>query len=72
MEISNYNYDIIETDEKEYISKRCERALTKDKEYMDLEMNCNDQDIVQENAERICYMQGFKDAIRLCFATQKM
>jgi hypothetical protein len=50
----------------EYASKRCEKALRENKEYLSQEQDTNsDTDELQEMAEIICYKRGFQDALHL-------
>lgn len=56
----------MDKDFMEYVYKRCEKALTENNEYMELERNDDsDPDGVQARAEELCYIMGYKDALNL-------
>lgn len=56
----------MEKEHKEFIAKRCEKALLENQEYLEKERN-NDvsETELQEMAEVICYKKGFMDAMEL-------
>lgn len=53
----------MEKDFDEFVAKRCEKALTQNMEYMEIE---NDKNVTPEErqsmAEMLCYVQGLKDS----------
>jgi len=52
----------MDRDIKEFVYLRCERALEENKEYMEAEKSGKvDQDELQQQAEALCYLKGFKD-----------
>lgn len=52
-------------DFRQYVYRRCEKALIEDNEYMQLEQKAEDQDAIQARAEELCYMRGWADAMAL-------
>lgn len=54
----------MEKENYEYIAKRCEAALSNNKEYINLERSNAASEEVQEVAEIISYQTGFRDAVR--------
>ncbi|NLK29233.1 MAG: hypothetical protein GX306_13000 [Clostridiales bacterium] len=53
-------------DFRQYAGERCNKALTENAEYMTKEQNKEaDQNEVQADAELICYLQGYRDAINI-------
>jgi hypothetical protein len=55
---------------EEYVAKRCEKTLLSSKDYIEKEKNEDcDRDELQEIAERICYKQGFLDAVKMMMKT---
>lgn len=47
---------------REFICSRCEKALEENEEYMKAEMSGTvDHDELQEQAEVLCYLRGFRD-----------
>lgn len=55
----------MEKDFEDFIFKRCETALLENEEYLKLEQDGSDNELIQELAETICYKKGFSDAIKL-------
>ncbi len=50
----------------DYVAKRCEKVLISNKNYIGKEKDEDfDKDELQEIAERICYQQGFMDAVNM-------
>lgn len=55
----------------DYIAKRCEKILLSDKNYIAKEKEDGfDEDELQEMAEKICYKQGYFDAIKMMMENQ--
>lgn len=56
----------MDKDFMQYVYSRCAEALMENKEYAKLERDKNsDQDEVQAKAEELCYIKGYKDALKL-------
>jgi len=45
-----------------FIVARCEEAKLNDDDYMSCERNNGDPHELQDKAEKLCYLQGLKDA----------
>jgi hypothetical protein len=55
----------MDEDFRQYVYRRCEKALVENKEYMEMEHEDVDQDAIQAKAEELCYMRGWADAMAL-------
>lgn len=56
----------LDNDFKEYVIKRCEKALLECKEYIGKENNGDvTPDELQAMAEELCYKKGFADALNI-------
>lgn len=56
----------MDKDFMQYVYARIEKALTENKEYMELESNKEaEPEEIQARAEELCYIQGFNDAIKM-------
>lgn len=54
----------MEKDFEEFVVNRCSSALVTNQEYMDMEYSQSvSQDELQAKAEKLCYLQGYKDAL---------
>lgn len=49
----------------DFISKECEDALIKNKEYAELEKTEADPAVIQEVVEITCYQRGYNNAIKM-------
>lgn len=55
----------MDKDFMQYVYSRCEEALINNAEYMKLEREKADPDEIQSRAEELCYIQGFRDSMRI-------
>jgi hypothetical protein len=56
----------------DFICKRCARALTENKEFIESEQENISEDELHAKAEELCYKKGFCDAMAILKCSQKM